>query len=213
MENPLCPPSDPNFRLIETFGYAPGQGCAHLKLHLARMARSARAFGIGFDAHRARALADAVQDTDALRCRMTLDAGGQVELATSAMAPATTPWKLGIAEAKLDSTNPWLRHKTTQRLIYDTARANMPEGIDELIFLNERGEICEGTITNIFVHLSDGTKVTPPVSCGVLPGVLRQLELDRGTLEERVVGLEELRQARQINVGNSLRGMIAAELI
>ena len=89
----------------------------------------------------------------------------------------------------------------------------MPEGVDELLFLNERDEVCEGTITNVFVHGADGAHVTPPLSCGLLPGVLRQSELGRGHVTEAVVTVGDLRRARGISVGNSLRGMIVADLV
>ena len=35
---------------------------------------------------------------------------------------------------------------------YDAARAALPAGVDEVVFLNERGEVCEGTITNVFAR-------------------------------------------------------------
>ena len=48
----------------------------------------------------------------------------------------------------------------------------MPEGLDELLFLNERGEVCDGTITTLFFDRGEGLR-TPPLSCGLLAGVLR----------------------------------------
>lgn len=213
MESPLCPPSDAGFRLIETFGYAPGAGCAHAKPHLDRMARSARQLGITFDKTYARKLLQEIEDDVALRCRLMLDRAGQIALTTAEMPPGIGVWRLGIAETCLDSRDPWLRYKTTQRQLYDTARANMPEGVDELIFLNERDEVCEGTITNIFVQLHEGGHYTPPVSCGLLPGVLRQGKLDNGQYQERVLTLDDLRCASFVGVGNSLRGLCRAVLV
>ena len=69
------------------------------------------------------------------------------------------------------------------------------------------------TITNLFVTRSDGQIVTPPLSSGVLPGILRQELLDQGRVSERVVTLDDLRSARVLSVGNSLRGLIRAELV
>ena len=213
MEGPLCPPTDPGFRLIETFGYVPGQGCRHLRLHLARMARSARDMGLAFDRSRALGMTQSIQSKTELRCRMTLDVKGKIELTTAQMPSSVGVWRVGIAEERLHSTDPWLQHKTTRRALYDTARANLPEGVDELIFLNERDEVCEGTITNIFVRSFQGEHSTPPLSCGLLPGVLRQSLLDQGRYAECVLHVDDLRRARYIGVGNSLRGLCAAELI
>lgn len=107
----------------------------------------------------------------------------------------------------------WLQHKTTQRQVYDLARASLPEGVDEVLFLNERNELCEGTITNLFVTLADGRQITPPLSSGVLPGILRQSLLEGGQVEEEIVTVDMLQEAQAIHMGNSLRGLIKAELI
>ncbi len=214
MENPLCPPSDPDFRLIETFGYVPEQGCVRLDLHLERMAKSAAAFGIAFDRDKASDIASAITNTDALRCRMTLDSSGNTDLTTAKMGMAPMGiWRLAISPNRLQSDTIWLAYKTTQRELYDQARADLEAGVDELIFLNERDEVCEGTITNIFVETAEGAFVTPPMTSGLLPGVLRQSEITSGRCKEQIVTLDDLRQARQIWVGNSLRGLIPAVLI
>ena len=129
------------------------------------------------------------------------------------MGPVRGVWRIAIAQERLSSGDPWLRHKTTRRALYDQARADLPEAVDELVFLNERGELCEGTITSVFVQLRDGRHVTPPLSSGLLPGVLRQDMLDRGKVVEGVVTVDDLRQARGITVGNSLRGEIPAKMV
>ncbi len=105
----------------------------------------------------------------------------------------------------------WLGHKTTNRALYDQARAGLPVGIDELIFVNERGEVCEGTITNVFVQEGDRL-LTPPLASGLLPGVLRAELLDTGRAVEAVLTLPDLEHAEAIFCGNSLRGLIRATL-
>ena len=67
-----------------------------------------------------------------------------------------------------------LRHKTTRRAVYEAARAEYPAAeADEVLLLNERGEACEGTITSVFLDDGSGILKTPPISCGLLAGVLR----------------------------------------
>ena len=216
MESPLRPrdaiQNDPAFRLIETLGWHPGEGFRNQALHLARMARSAEEFGIPFEPETAQTvLAEAAGDA-ASRCRLTLDADGRLELTTAPLGNTPAEWRLGIADQRLEAGNIWLQHKTTRRALYDQARAALPEGVDELLFLNERGELCEGTITNLFVTKADGQMVTPPLSSGLLPGILRQVLLDSGQCREEVLVLQDLHDAQAIHMGNSLRGLIRAQL-
>ena len=157
-------------------------------------------------------LADLASDT-AMRCRLTLDVEGRFDMTTAPLGKPPAEWRLGIADLRLDADDPWLRHKTTRRAFYDSARAALSAGIDELVFLNQRAEVCEGNITNIFVTLAGGQVVTPPLGCGLLPGILRQEMLERGLCGEAVLSLEDLKGAQSIHMGNSLRGLIPAKLV
>ena len=79
-----------------------------------------------------------------------------------------------------------------------------------MIFLNERDEVCEGARTNIFVE-RDGALLTPPLECGLLPGVLRAHLLAQGRAREKILRLADL--AEDFLIGNSLRGLLRAQLI
>lgn len=211
MESALRIPDDPNFRLIETFGFHPGQGIPRLDLHLNRMARSASHFGIPFDRAATKAKLQQLQSDTALRCRLTLDASGATDL-TRVPLPPNKSWRIAIAPQRLNSQDPWLAHKTTRRAVYDQARATMPQGIDELLFLNEQGELCEGTITNLFLE-TQNAKLTPALTCGLLPGVLRESLLATGEYQQASLTLYDLKNAQTIHMGNSLRGLIPCRLI
>ena len=209
MESPLRCPDDPGFRLIETGLWTLDTGLHHRDLHLARLTRTAARLGIvpdGVDA-----ALDAIQADSPQRLRLTVDAAGRAEVTTAPFSPLPdgTVWRVQIAKTRLSSTDPWLGVKTTQRALYDTARVRLPEKADELIFLNERGEVCEGTITNIFADLGQGL-VTPPLSSGCLPGILRQSLLERGEAREEVLTTYDLKSAGALYVGNALRGLIPA---
>ncbi len=213
MESPLRPPTEPDFRLIETLAYRPGQGFVRLDRHLARMARTAQKFGIDFDRTAAWTILDASLGEIALRCRLTLDADGKFELTSGELAANPSVWRVDLAKQRLSSSDIWLGYKTTRRAVYDMARAGLPLRVDELLFLNERDELCEGTITNLFLTMPDGRRLTPSLRCGLLPGVLREELLDNKEVTESVLTLTDLKNAQSIHCGNSLRGLIRAELV
>ena len=205
-----------NFSLIETLRCQPGEGFIRLRLHLARLSRSARRLGfpqpINADAKLEAAVAGA---TGPLRVRLTFDAQGHIEVTSAAFVPLApdTVWTVRFAETHLDSSDKLLRVKTTRRAVYEAARAEYaPTEADEVILLNERDEVCEGTITSIF--LDDGTGIlrTPPISCGLLAGVLRtELICSRKARVGRIT-LADL-DAGTLYIGNSLRGLIRANLL
>ena len=197
-------------KLIETFGWRVGEGARYLDAHLDRMARSARFLGYPFDRARAEQVADASGD-QSLRCRLTLDAEGAFALSTAVLLDGPAKWRVAIHATPLRSDDPWLQVKSTQRALYDDARAALPDGIDEYLFVNEAGALCEGTITNLFVLLADGRKVTPPLGAGVLPGILREQMLKQDWVASEVRP-SDFAQAQQIYVGNALRGLIPVEM-
>ncbi len=207
MESPLCPPDT---RLIETLRWD-GAGFIRLDLHLARLERSAAALGFRHDARDIDRTLARVTGPEPLRVRLTLGQAGDSDVTTMPLGAPPAEWRVALHPVRLASADPWLRHKTTRRALYDTARAALPQGIDEWIFANERDELCEGTITTLFFDLGQGES-TPPVACGCLPGVLRRERLDAGLCGEAVLTLGDLPKARLV-LGNSLRSMIPARLV
>lgn len=207
MESALCPPDT---RLIETLRWD-GTGFIRRDLHLARLERSATALGFGHDAAAIGRTLGRVAGPDPLRVRLTLGRAGDSNVTTAPLGPTPAEWRVALYPVRLRSTDPLLRHKTTQRALYDAARAALPPGIDEWIFANERDELCEGTITTPFFDLGDGEK-TPPVTCGCLPGILREERLRAGVCREGVLTIADLPKAR-LTMGNSLRGPIPARLL
>lgn len=190
-------------RLIETALWD-GAGFPRLPLHVARLAAGAEALGFACDAGAVRAaLMAAVGDAPA-RVRLTLGPAGDCDVTVSPLPPAKAEWRVGLAGERLASDDPWLRVKSTRRGAYDAARAALPAGLDEVVLCNERGEVCDGTITTVFFDRGAGMR-TPPLSCGVLPGVLRA-EL---AVPEEVLLARDLQQVR-LWVGNALRGLIPA---
>lgn len=205
------------FELIETMRWEPVGGFLRGDRHLARLKASAEALGFACDRTSVEtALEKAVGGAPALRVRLALSPDGSTDVTTQAFVSlaSDTVWTLRIAATRLDSSNNLLRHKTTRREAYDRARAEFPrETADEMILLNEASEVCEGTITNIFVDMGDGAPLrTPPLACGLLAGVLRGELIDTGEAVEARLTVHDLAAAPRILVGNSLRGLIAARL-
>lgn len=213
MESPLRDRIPTGTQLIETFALYPGEKVARWELHVARLTRSAQTLGFAFDQAKVVAALDKIDADEARRCRLTLSMDGEIAISTADLPPTKDAWKASISPVRLSSDDDFLRHKSTRRALYDTVRVDMPSGIDEVIFLNERDEVCEGTITNILVQTRDGNWLTPPISCGCLPGVYRQSLLNSGHIREAFLTLEDLRSANEIRLCNALRGEISASLI
>jgi 4-amino-4-deoxychorismate lyase len=204
------------FELIETLRWEPGEGFARLDRHLARLGKSARTLGFAHDEGAVREVLDGCASGDTpLRVRLTLAQDGRIGVTNAPFEPlpADAVWTLRIADTRLDSADPLLRHKTTRRAIYEAARAEYAHGdADEVLLLNERGEVCEGTITNVFIDIGEPVLSTPPLSSGLLPGVLRGEMIDRRKAKEAVLTVNHLCTAKTLHVGNSLRGLIRARL-
>jgi para-aminobenzoate synthetase/4-amino-4-deoxychorismate lyase len=83
-----------------------------------------------------------------------------------------------------------------------------------MLFFNERGELTEGGRSNVFIKL-DGHWYTPPLSAGLLPGVMRQVLLEDLAMQarERTLTQADLLRAEAIIVCNALRGALPARII
>ncbi|AVF03629.1 MULTISPECIES: aminodeoxychorismate synthase component I [Devosia] len=205
----------PPVTLIETFKWTPEDGYALLDRHLDRLIASAAYFGLTATREGALAClaAHALDWTGPMRVRLTLSDDG-FDLGAVPLPPTPDKFRFAIATEALDSASIWLAHKTTNRAFYDAPRqrAHEAHGLDELVFTNERGEVTEGSFTNLFIKRGDRL-FTPPLTSGVLPGTLRAELLATGQAEERVLGLADLRAADAIWLGNSVRGLVRAEWV
>ncbi len=209
-----------DFSLIETLRYETEAGFVRLRLHLARLVRSARRLGMsGADGAQAALLA-AVEAAagnagTALRVRLELFPDGRIEVKTAPFTPLPeeTVWRVRIAAMRLNSSDPLLRYKTSRRAAYEAARAEFaPSEVDEVLLLNEKGEVCEGTITSVFLDDGSGILKTPPIACGLLAGVLRTELICQRRARVARLSLNDLARGN-LYVGNSLRGLIRVNLM
>ena len=211
MEIPIYPNIREDLELIETFLWDPEKGAPDIDLHLGRMCKSAANLKFKFEIIKIKQKILEINSQSCLRCRLTLRIDGTINLTTAPLSPNSKTWLLRLSNSILRSSDPWLLHKSSNRVLYDAERANLPDGIDELVYLNERNEVCEGTITNIFVKL-EGHWLTPPLSCGCLPGVLRRKKIEDASCKVKIITFSDLQGAEKITVGNALRGEIEAVL-
>lgn len=194
-------------KLIETLGWT-GAEFPRLALHLDRLERSAARLARPCDRGEAEAALYEAAPESAARMRLTLDVDGRTAVTVAPVPAPVTLWRVGLAAARLHSTDPWLTLKSTRRAAYDNARASL-EGLDEVIFLNERDEVCDGTITTVFFDRGQGWR-TPPRASGLLPGVLRAELIARGMVREEPLLAHDLPHV-ELRLGNSLRGLAPAE--
>jgi para-aminobenzoate synthetase/4-amino-4-deoxychorismate lyase len=198
---------DPVFELLESIGWTPEDGWRRLDAHLDRLRDSAEYFGFVMPADDA--LGDALDRSiagcrTASKIRLLVGRDGVVRCSSAPLVAKKSPLKAALAAAPIDPASVFLYHKTTMRQVYDEARRSRPDA-DAVILWNSRGDVTESTEANVVVEIA-GRKVTPPVTCGVLPGVERRALLDAGVIQEQRITLEDLSRAGSIWLINSVRG-------
>ena len=214
------------FHLIETLKYDFREGYVLLDRHLARLAESARFFEYPCDLAAARSglEAEAAKHTDtggasgkALRVRLLLGEDGGLNISSVLIDDINEDppqVRFVISPNRVDSGNTFLYHKTTKRQFYDEEceRLATSTGCDEVLFENERGELTEGSRTNLFIARGD-MLLTPPLDAGLLPGTLRAKLLASGEAREATLTRADLKNASRIYLGNSVRGLQEAQAL
>ena len=185
-----------------------------LTRHLARLAWSASRLGHRHNATLAeqRLLEHAAtvpQGTH--KVRLLLAANGELDLSSAPLEPDSAPLQLALATCRVDPDDQSLYLKTEARQRYDAARQEQP-GADEVLLLNNRGELSEGSYHSLVLRLA-GRLVTPPLGCGLLPGVLREELLAQGAIHEQILYPADLGTAAEIWLINAVRGWRRAELL
>jgi len=214
-------PSPDSFSLVETLLW---QGEYPLiQLHLDRLQDSAGYFDFPFNRNETESALQAHANSltrnpreagansphSSRKVRLLLSHDGALQITSEPIhASSAQPLHVGIAAQRTDSRDPMYFHKTTHRPLYTEAlQAAIAAGYDDVLFLNRRGEVTEGAIHNVFIE-TGGRLITPPVDCGLLPGVHRRHILaTHPNAEERVLSLDDLRSADAIYLSNAVRGL------
>jgi para-aminobenzoate synthetase/4-amino-4-deoxychorismate lyase len=198
----------PEFSLLETILWTSEESYFLLKRHLRRLADSAEYFGVPLDVDYVRQRLERHAEgfgRRSQRVRLLVASDGGVEIQAEAMMP-TPPGQIlrvALAAEPVDSADVFLYHKTTNRSVYEKAKASRP-GFDDVLLWNENSELTEFTIANVVTEI-DGDLWTPPVSCGLLEGTYRAQLLQEGKIRERTIKTSDLKRGSRVYLINSVR--------
>nr|MBP7046004.1 aminotransferase class IV [Chloroflexota bacterium] len=203
----------PDFDLLESLLWRPESGYFLLDRHVARLMDSAAYFDVALaeTAVRTSLAQHAAGLAEPCKVRLVVGQNGRIQTESMPLGQMPEPALVGLALEPVRSDDLFLCHKTTQRQAYEAARASRPD-CDEVILWNERGELTEACSSNVVLAL-DGALWTPPVSCGLLAGTLREEMLAHGRIHEKILTKEDLRQAAQIYLINSVRGWRRGQIL
>jgi len=202
--------ADGRFDLLETMAFDPVEGIRLLELHLERLKSSATALDFAFDRHDARNELQAATFRLRERSRLRLLVSRRGSVAIEVREHRTWPqaiMQVAIVPRNASKDDLRLAHKTTDRAIYRDALKR--GGTYEVLMTDEEGFLTEGCFSSIFVERGDKL-VTPPLSRGLLPGVLRRSLLEMGEAVEADLKPRDLENG--FFIGNAARGMVAASL-
>ncbi len=207
-----------SWNLLETARLVPKEGLLLAEEHRERMLASARELKRKLPADHLEAyvslerwLADPWHRDASMLVRIQATPRGEVSALMEPYKKGPKILRASVCPWPVWSGNLLLRHKTTRRLIYERALASQPSA-NEVILWNERGELTEFTFGNLVLKL-DGDFWTPPVSCGLLPGIQRAVELESGKIREKILTKEDLLRSEEVWHINSVRGWTAIKLI
>src|SRR5690606_875709 len=146
--------------------------------------------------------------------RLLVNRDGSFSLTSNPLAPTPQPVRLALHRDALQADAFWLQHKTTRRPWYDEAQHWLASHADyfDVVFCNAQEQVCEGSRSNVYVQDNAGRWLTPPLSCGLLPGVQRQALLGQGLASEAAISRRDLLDAPAVRVSNALRGWLDAVL-
>ena len=204
------------FSLLETLLWKPRGGYWLIEEHLQRLQQSAEYFDIPLDP----GMVSLALDSEMVRLprqphrvRLLVDREGRIscEAMLQDERDLLEPVRLELAAHPVDAADVFLYHKTTQRHVYEAARAACEAGDDVLLF-NRQGEVTETCRANIVVRCGDELW-TPPISCGLLAGTYRARLLAEGQLRERIIPLTLLENCDELFTLNSVRGLQRACLV
>ncbi len=197
------------FDLIETMRFEPEEGIALLDRHLARIKASAGALDFAFDRHTARNELQAAtfRVAEPSKVRLLLSRRGRMAIEIRPLGETPDTFPVAVVRRRADASDFRLRHKTTDRRVYEDALAE--GGTYDVLMEDDDGFLSEGCRNSLFVERA-GMLITPPLSRGLLPGILREQLIEGGQAVEAELTRADL--ADGFMIGNAVRGMVKARL-
>jgi para-aminobenzoate synthetase/4-amino-4-deoxychorismate lyase len=201
------------FSLYEGILWEPPNGYFLLESHLHRLERSAAHFRFSVDLDGVRERLQRFSEhlpEHPRKVRLVVSSTGAIALADEEVKPST-PVRVVLAADPIDGSDEFLRHKTSQRAVFERALAAHPEAQDVLLW-NQRRELTETCSANVVLEIA-GRRVTPDVSSGLLPGTFRGHLLERGLIEEEILPLDAVERATRLFLINSVRRWCEIRLV
>jgi para-aminobenzoate synthetase/4-amino-4-deoxychorismate lyase len=206
-----------DFGLIETTRWDHRHGWFLLARHLRRLKDSAAYFGFRYSPPELKKMLREAERKlrqhsrkDIFKVRLLLNRHGRVSIEHSRLDPIKGRPFVRFSPVATDAWNRFLFHKTTNRELYNRElSAAKEEGFFDVLFRNKQGEMTEGARSNIFIRRGD-TFLTPPLECGLLPGIYRSyfLASRRKSIREERLYPDDLMSADDVFVCNALRGLV-----
>lgn len=200
------------FDIFETMRYENGE-IIFLDKHLARMKSASDYFLFRFSEKKIRkqifnSLKE-LEKTKPKRIKLSLSKWGISKAEISDIPIVTDDVSVIISKNKISSYDKFRNFKTTNRKLYDDEFAHYAaQGFYEVLYLNEKDELAEGSRTNIFLRRED-LWFTPPPDSGALPGIYRQHFIDTNSHTlEKSVRLNDLLTADELILTNATRGEV-----
>ncbi len=135
-------------------------------------------------------------------------------IAAASLPPPAGPARAIIARStRRNERSPLARCKCLAYADHILARAEAARnGADEALLLNTRERLVSATVANLFAVV-DGVVVTPPVTDGALPGVMRAEAVDQLDAAERSLTPDDLARAEEAFLTNclSIRPLVAVD--
>ena len=203
--NILLPKNMPS-GLFETMRFEPNKGIIHLERHLKRLMYSLEYFGIDF---KESAIRDSIDQyccemKETMRIRLDVDRYGKHKMSAQKFNDTDEVRKVTLHDEPIYSNNIFNFHKVVDRSLFENIKRHW-QSYNDVILYNERGHVTQSLMANVVVLLNDNW-VTPPIECGLLPGIYREVLLERGDIIEGIVTVEDFFTAEAIALINSLRG-------
>jgi para-aminobenzoate synthetase/4-amino-4-deoxychorismate lyase len=191
-----------DFEIFETMKSIDGI-IQNLDFHLARLKKSMQYFGFN-----SKNIVFPQIDYGAKKVRLSVKQNGEYDIKISDIDKILTN-KVVISDIIIDAGDIFLQHKTSRRKIYNTEYQKY--NVYDVIFINNLGFISEASRNNIFIK-KQNQWITPPLLAGILSGIMRQIFMETTQVLEKNITLDELKNADEVWLSNSINGLIKVEL-